>query len=158
MQSFYEEVENVADEALKAIYQEDLDKAKELLYSLIIRVKMIKKLSLAENKVEQRTYNSIDQSTRHNMHVVGYCFSKFGHACLYPELSQDSAFNLAAKKIGVKKSTLKQTRDAFDGHNDSPRRGYWQTDLPNALQKIKNKYDRLRKEVVISEAKKILCL
>lgn len=161
MQDFYEKVEDIADKTLAAIYQKDLDKAKDLMYSLIITIRMLKQTQIEEtaNKNNnQRTYDSHEESTRHNMHVIGYCFSTYEHTCLYPTYSQDKALNSAAQIIGVKKNTLKQTRDAFDGHNNSPRKGYWQSDLPTALQKIKDKYDKIKKEAVIAEAKKILNL
>lgn len=160
MQNFYEKVESIADQTLAAIYQKDLDKAKDLMYSLIVTIKILKQtpVEVISNKNNQRTYDSHEETTRHNMHVVGYCFSTYEHTSLYPAYTQDKALNLAAQIIGVKKNTLKQTRDAFDGHNNSPRKGYWQSKLPTALQKIKDKYDKIKKETVITEAKKILNL
>ena len=103
-----------------------------------------------------RTYEKLDEDVKSNMYLIAYCFSKYEHNSLYPTLSQDKAFIIASEKLGVKKNTLKNARDWFDGHNDNHRSGWWQQPLPDDMQKFKEIYDQKARNEIIHEAESIL--
>jgi len=110
----------------------------------------------SERPENNRTYERIDEELKNDMYLVAYCFSYYEHTSLYPQFSQDKAFEIAATKLGVKKTTLKNTRDWFDGHNDSHRKGWWQAPLPEDMQNFRDIYDKKKREDVISEANLLL--
>jgi hypothetical protein len=110
-----------------------------------------------QNKTEgNRTYERIGEDLKSDMYLVAYCFSYYEHTSLYPQFSQDKAFEVVATKLGVKKTTLKNSRDWFDGHNDSHRKGWWQAPLPEDMQKFRDIYDKKDRAEVINEASLIL--
>ena len=110
-----------------------------------------------QNKPDgNRTYERIDEDLKSDMYLVAYCFSYYEHTSLYPQFSQDKAFEVAATKLGVKKTTLKNSRDWFDGHNDSHRKGWWQAPLPDDMQNFRDIYDNKDRAEVINEASLIL--
>jgi hypothetical protein len=114
-------------------------------------------LDLQSSKEEiSRTYEKIDEDIKSNMYLVAYCFSKYEHNSLYPTLSQDKAFIVASEKLGVKKNTLKNARDWFDGHCDNHRSGWWQQPLPDDMQKFKDIYDNKSRNEIIGEAMSVL--
>ena len=88
--------------------------------------------------------------------IVAYCFSTYDHSCLYPTTSLNDALIDAAQRLDIKVTTLKNIRDAFDGHNDSPRKGWWQKPLSPRYQYIKDIMQQKTKEEVIKLAKGIL--
>lgn len=88
--------------------------------------------------------------------IVAYCFSTFEHTCLYPSYSQTDAFIDAADKLNINKNTLKQIRDAFDGHNNNPRAGYHDKPLVPKYQKVKDMLEQKSREEIIKLAKDIL--
>lgn len=98
----------------------------------------------------------IEDETKNALYLIAYCFSCYEHTSLYPKFSQDKAFIVAAEQLGVKKNTLKNARDWFDGHNDSPRSGWWQKPLPTGMKNAKNKFDIKNKVTLLEEAKSIL--
>ena len=89
------------------------------------------------------------------MLLTAYCLSNYEHSSLFPNLTQKDAFIKIGKILGVKESTLKLTRDMFDAHNNNSRKG-WQTDLPESLQIVKDKYDKISKQEVIKKVLSIL--
>lgn len=115
----------------------------------------LKNPTVEKNRItQQRTSSTITDE----MVLVAYCFSTFEHDCLYPTTTQTSAFEKAAIALKCKESTLRQIRDAFDGHNDNSRAGYYQKPLTPYFQRIKDEYERKGKNEAIREAKKILNL
>lgn len=113
-------------------------------------------MGFSDKQEGNRTYERIDGELKNDMYLIAYCFSYYEHTSLYPQLSQDKAFEVAAMKLGVKKTTLKNTRDWFDGHNDSHRKGWWQAPLPEDMQNFRTIYDKKKREDVIGEASLIL--
>ncbi|MDD3238366.1 MAG: hypothetical protein PHV37_09765 [Candidatus Gastranaerophilales bacterium] len=113
-------------------------------------------IGFSERPENNRTYERIDEELKNDMYLIAYCFSYYEHTSLYPQFSQDKAFEVAATKLGVKKTTLKNTRDWFDGHNDSHRRGWWQAPLPEDMQNFRDVYDKKKREDILNEARMIL--
>ena len=58
--------------------------------------------------------------------------------------------------LNVKKRTLKNTRDMFDGHNNSRRIGWNQKELPSLLQEVKIACELLSREEFLTKVKQIL--
>lgn len=160
MKKLLTEIKELAQKGMENTVISNDNLNKELFLNIML------KSEVALNKLNQnvgnaayegsRTYEKIDDDLKSNMYVVGYCFSNYEHMSLYPELSQDKAFIIAAEKLGVKKNTLKNVRDWFDGHNDSHRSGWWQQELPEDMQKFKEIYDKKDKGSILKEAREIL--
>lgn len=166
MDTLLNEIKQLAQQGLeKSIISRD-EENKDIFMQIML------KAEVAINKVEQssahknvvaekenfstRTYERIDEDAKSDMYLIAYCFSRFEHTSLYPQYSQDKSFIIAAEKLGVKKNTLKNSRDWFDGHNNNTRKGWWQAPLPEDMQKFKEIYDLKSKNEVIAEAKNIL--
>lgn len=165
MQNILTEIKQLAQKGMENTIISNDTENKELFLNILLKSEVaINQLNPVnfEKKIIQtkeetsRTYKRIDEDLKSDMYLVAYCFSNFEHASLYPQYSQDKAFMIAADKIGVKKNTLKNSRDWFDGHNNSHRNGWWQQPLPEDMQKFKDIYDTKEKEDVINEAKAIL--
>lgn len=107
--------------------------------------------------VRSPSTQKLNKATDRDINIVAFCFSYFEHTPLYPNNNQTEAFRFAAQSLGMNKNSLKNIRDAFDGHNDNARRGWWQAELSPLQQEIKKQYeDRTKKEEVITMAKEIL--
>ena len=98
----------------------------------------------------------IEDETKNALYLIAYCFSRYEHTSIFPNHGQDVSFEIASEKLGVKKTTLRNNRDKFDGHNESSRRGWWQTPLPDDMEKVKRIFDSKTKQELITEAKEIL--
>lgn len=166
MNNLLDEIKQLSQQGLEnAILNKD-DKNKNIFLNIML------KTELAINKykgnslnysnrttIEEyslRTYEKLDDDVKMNMYLVAYCFSRYEHSCLYSNLNQDKAFIIAAEKLGVKKNTLKNIRDWFDGHNDSHRSGWWQAPLPEDIERAKKVFDNRTRSELIQEARKIL--
>lgn len=139
----------------KDIYMQIMLKA-EVAINKFSQTNISKTVPTGKEDFSNRTYERIDEDSKSDMYLVAYCFSRFEHTSLYPKYSQDKSFMIAAEKLGVKKNTLKNCRDWFDGHNDNNRKGWWQAPLPEDMQKFKDIYDIKSKSNIITEAKNIL--
>lgn len=104
----------------------------------------------------ERTHNKIENKKEVN--IVAYCFSKYQHDSILPNMSQAKAFDIVATKLNINFHSFKLIRDCFDGHIDNNRRGWWQSPLLPDLQEIYDIYENKSKEEVINEAKNILNL
>lgn len=104
-----------------------------------------KRESSQENK-NMRTYEKLDEDLKREMCMVANYFSLYEHEDVYPAYSQDKAFEKASQVLNVKKRTLKNTRDMFDGHNNSRRIGWNQKELPSLLQEVKIACELLSRE------------
>lgn len=147
----------------KSVISNDADN-KELFLNIMLKTEIVLNNVENKNKVKiqfnekktNRTYEKIEDNTKREMYLIAYCFSYYEHTCLYPQYNQDKAFNVAAEKLGVKKSTLKNARDWFDGHNNNARSGWWQAPLPEDMEKFKKIYSKKSEADTVSEAKNIL--
>lgn len=164
MNNLLNEIKELAQEGYeKAIVSHDTSN-KELFLNIMLKAEVVlnnfeyKKFFKTQPNVKKtdRTYQRIEDNAKKEIYLIAYCFSYYEHSCLYPQYSQDKAFNIAAEKLGVKKNTLKNIRDWFDGHNDNSRSGWWQAPLPEDLEKFKKIYSKKSKLDIISEAKNIL--
>lgn len=166
MQDALKEIKELIQNGIENSILNNEPKSKEIFFKLSDKITLAlnnlnsetKTLNYNKPVLNQRTYEYLEDDARRKMQVVAYCFSTYEHNSVFPTLSQDCAFETAAKKLGVKKNTLKQTRDVFDGHNDNHRRGWWQAELNESMQKIKDLYDRKSKNEVVNEVKRILNL
>lgn len=140
------------------------EKSKDIFFNILLKIEMaLKTMSSAQpinntltSQHTDRTYEKMDEETKRQAYIVAYCFSYYEHTSLYPECTQDQAFEIAARKLNIKKNTLKNYRDAFDGHNNSPRKGWWQKELPYDMEQIKHTHEAKPKWENISAAKEIL--
>ena len=146
----------------EAIISNEL-KSKDTFLNILLKAEIalnntnkIKDFEKPNTKNPDRTYEKIEDNIKKDMYLVAYCFSYYEHTSLYPQYTQDKAFNIAAEKLGIKKNTLKNTRDWFDGHNDNDRSSWWQAPLPDDMQQFKNMYENKNKTDVVLEARKIL--
>lgn len=165
MKEIFNEIKQLAQQGLENCIILKEDKNKDIFLKIMLKsesglnmvdIKNIKKIDFT-NKIEtSRTYEKIDDDKKMDMYLVAYCFSCYEHTSLYPKISQDKAFILASEQLGVKKNTLKNARDWFDGHNDSHRSGWWQAPLPEDMERAKNFFDNKIRSELIFEAKKIL--
>lgn len=113
-------------------------------------------MSDAENNNSARTYEKMDEKQKKDMCIVANYFSLYEHNDVYPMFSQDKAFDVASQVLKVKMNTLKNTRDMFDGHNNSHRKGWWKTELPTLLQEVKTSCELLSREEFLVKVKEIL--
>jgi len=165
MKNLLTEIKQLAQKGMEnTVIANDIQN-KDLFLSIMLKSEVaISKLGdnlnssmIFHNKPEgNRTYERIGEDLKSDMYLVAYCFSYYEHTSLYPQFSQDKAFEVAATKLGVKKTTLKNSRDWFDGHNDSHRKGWWQAPLPEDMQKFRDIYDKKDRAEVINEASLIL--
>ena len=165
MKNLFNEIKELAQEGLEhAIIAKDADN-KEIFIKIMLKAEMglsyqtkqsITSFKPLTKQEPIRTYERISTDSKTDMYLVAYCFSYFEHECLYPNCSQDKAFSIASEKLGVKKSTLKNTRDWFDGHNDNHRSGWWQAPLPDDMERAKTVFDKKSRNELISAAQNIL--
>ena len=165
MNNLLNEIKQLAQQGLENTIIAKDDKNKDIFLNIMLKSELaLNKIPmkntnslLPTNKEESsRTYEKIDDDIKMNMYLVAYCFSCYEHTSLYPKFSQDKAFIVAAEQLGVKKNTLKNARDWFDGHNDSHRSGWWQAPLPEDMERAKNVFDNKSRNELISEAQNIL--
>ena len=112
-------------------------------------------IHIEENK-SVRTYEKLEEDLKREMCMVANYFSLYEHYDLYPTYSQDKAFEVASQVLNVKKGTLKNTRDMFDGHNNSHRNGWYQNELSKLLQEVKANCELLSREEFLAKVKQIL--
>lgn len=161
MNKLLNEIKELAQQGLENTIIAKDDKNKNIFLSIMLKSELTLSKTTApntnDNKVEPiRTYEKLDDDVKMNMYLVAYCFSCYEHTSLYPSFSQDKSFNIAAEQLGVKKNTLKNARDWFDGHNDSHRSGWWQAPLPEDMERAKKVFDNKSRNELITEAKNIL--
>lgn len=164
MENLLKEIKQLAQQGLENAILENDDKNKNIFLNIMLKTEVVldkidnninyKKTTIKEESL--RTYEKIGDNIKMNMYLIAYCFSCYEHTSLYPKLNQDKAFVTAAEKLGVKKNTLKNARDWFDGHNDSHRNGWWQAPLPEDMERAKKEFDNKSRNELIKEAKNIL--
>lgn len=140
------------------------EKSQDIFLNILLKIEMALKSIQSANTITykaassntERTYEKFDEETKRRAYLIAYCFSYYEHTCLYPEYTQDKAFDVAAKKLNIKKNTLKNFRDQFDGHNNSDRRGWWQSPLPYDMEQFKHTHEAKSKFENVFAAKKIL--
>lgn len=159
-QNFYTEIFAPVQQA--AIEESDTS---ELFMRCLQMVSLFQRQNtvIQKEKTVVKTFSRIVDGTRqsgsttdYKNNLVAFCFS-CGHHDLYPLLSQDDALNEAANKLGIKKTTLSNLRDAFDRHNPHSHRKGWDKALNPVQQQILNQYVN-NVQGAFNEAKKILKL
>lgn len=166
MQNILNEIKEIIQSGIENSILNNEPKSKEIFFKLSDKIVLAlnnlnsetKTINYNKTVFSQRTYEYIDDETRKKMQIVAYCFSTYEHDPIFPNCTQTKALEIAAEKLGVKKNTLKQTRDAFDGHNNNHRQGYHQKDLSEPLKQIKDLYGKKSKNEVVNEVKSILGL
>ena len=116
------------------------------------------------SSVKQRDKRvQVDEELLVKEHKVAYYLSRFEHDMLFPQYTQVQAFEKASKILGVKKSTLKHKRDAFDPFvnnlktRGNHRRGWWQSGkLSDAMEKVYNRYLHMEEKDIEKEIREIL--
>lgn len=96
----------------------------------------------------RNTMKHITESHRKSALLIAYALSRFDYHIINDVLgkrfNQTVAFEYLAQRLGLKSSTLRNYRDRFDPYvvqENSNRRGWWQIELPDELQEIKDEYD-----------------
>lgn len=107
-----------------------------------------------ENKT--RSYTKMKDDFKNDCYFIANYLSLYGHEDLFPNYSQDKSFEVISRKLNIKKNTIKNWRDMYDGHNDSSRKGWYQVELPSNMQEIKIRCELLSKEEFLAEVKQIL--
>ncbi len=141
------------DSKTEEIFLEIMEKSKSILDRL--ERKDFSKENTSKENVRTRT-GRIPDDVKQKVNLVAYCFSEYEHTSLYPNRSQQEAFELAAQALEVKKNTLSNIRDSFDGHNNSHRRGWYQAELSSDLVKTKEICSRSDKNTILAKARQIL--
>ena len=116
------------------------------------------------SNVKQRDKRvQVDEELLEKEHKVAYYFSRFEHDILFPQYTQDKAFEKVSEILGVKKSTLKHKRDAFDPFvnkiktRGNQRRGWWQAGkLSDAMEKVYNRYLHMDEKDIEKEIREII--
>ena len=86
-----------------------------------------------------RTKSVRDFRDKRDAYIAAYYMSKFEHYGL--DLgNQSETFKRLADILDVNVNTIKNTRDLFDPHTGSHRRGWWQVDLPPSLVEIQEEH------------------
>lgn len=143
------------------LYSEQHSKQRFLDMLIKIEFELAKKTEELQSDAKsknKRSYDKIEDITRDKMYLVAFCFSYYEHTSLYPKLSQKNALETAAKTLGVKVSTFKNTRDLFDGHNNNHRKGWNNSPMPPLVLEAKEKFENLSRNEVIKMALKALQL
>ncbi len=162
---FTKEISKLAEKGMEHCRSLNDEIGKKIFLEILVHTKMIEYNKEARQAVNNiflefpymRTYSRITKEVRKEMHLIAFCFSYFEHTSLYPYESQDRALELASETLEIKKSSLRNIRDMFDGHNPKQiRKGRWKTPLPPNMQKFKDDYEKKDREDVLDEAKKIL--
>lgn len=165
MNNLLNEIKQLAQQGLENTIIAKDDKNKDIFLNIMLKselalnkipMKNTNSLTLTNKEESSRTYEKLDDDIKMNMYLVAYCFSCYEHTSLYPKFSQDKAFIVASEQLGVKKNTLKNARDWFDGHNDSHRSGWWQSPLPEDMERAKNVFDNKSRNDLLDEAREIL--
>lgn len=119
-----------------------------------------------EQKSSKRSFHrsKISDKDLRKEHSVAYYLSRFEHDILYPDFSQSQAIEHISKVLGVKSSTLRQKRDAFDPYVNElktrgiKRRGYWQKTLSFDMKEVFDHYLYMPEEDIEKEIRTILKL
>lgn len=156
------EIKELIREGLESAILNNEQVSKSVFFELLSKVEQLEQrlttqlLFERKENLQARSYVRHEDDIKRDMCMVANYFSLYEHKDLYPDDSQDRAFEIASKVLNVKKSTLRNTRDMFDGHNNSARRGWYQNALPSFMQEIKKHCELMSKEDFLSEVKKIL--
>ncbi|MDE6250986.1 MAG: hypothetical protein K2M34_05165 [Alphaproteobacteria bacterium] len=136
------------------------EKSKDIFFNILLKIEIALKSTPPVHTITpsgtDRTYEKLDEETKRQAYLIAYCFSYYEHSSLYPQYTQDKAFDVAAKKLNIKKTTLKNYRDAFDGHNNNSRAGYYQKPLPSDMEQFKHAHETKSQSEIISAAKAVL--
>lgn len=155
------ELKELAHKGYETAILQSNQECKEIFWEMILKSELELRKEPNDKYISPakvRTYDKLSSVARDNMYLIAFCFSNYEHDVLYPKLSQEKALLAAASKLGVKKSTLKNSRDLFDGHNNSHRKGWYNSPMPEKVQKAKEYLESLGKKTVIEKAKKVLDL
>ncbi len=161
MKELLSQIKNLAQEGMEQSIVDRNKESKEIFLEILLKAEVALNKSDAKpvatfSTSTGRKHDKISDEARHNLNVVAYAFSEYKHTMLYPLVTQQEAFYRASQKLGVKKNTLSAKRDAFDGHNDNHRKGWWRTPLAPDMQLIKDEYDKKSKDEVLADAREIL--
>ncbi len=163
MKELLQQIKQLAQEGMEQSIIDKNSDSKEIFLSILLKSevalnrnneKPIQKNSYPQ--VTPRKNDKITDEIRYKLNVVAYCFSEFKHTTLYPLVTQQEAFYRASQALGVKKNTLSAKRDAFDGHNDNHRKGWWRTPLTPDMQMVKDEFDGKSKDDILQAARQIL--
>lgn len=166
----FHEIKEIIKKGLEVSIVNNEKESKNVFFELLSKVEQMEQgkhlkqsqeieeidMSGAENNNSVRTYEKLDEKQKKDMCIVANYFSLYEHNDVFPMFSQDKAFDAAAQALNVKKRTLKNTRDMFDGHNDSHRTGWFQKELPMLLQEVKTSCELLSREEFLAKVKQIL--
>lgn len=135
--------------------------SKQIFFELLSKIEQLEQNQkelhvISIDKGKTRSYIKMADDFKKDCYKVANFLSLYEHEDLFPTLSQDKSFEEISKRLKVKKNTLKNWRDMFDGHNTSHRVGWNQKELPSCLQEIKTRCELMTKEEFLIEVKEIL--
>ncbi|MFA7098200.1 MAG: hypothetical protein WC383_17175 [Gammaproteobacteria bacterium] len=101
-----------------------------------------------KSRFRERTIATGDK--RNAVIKVAYAMSRFDfhilNDILNTRFNQTEAFEYLGRRLNVKATTLRNYRDRFDPYvkqENSGRKGWWQVELSDELQAIKDEYDNM---------------
>lgn len=152
MNDILDEIKNLAKNGYETAILNNESNSKDIF------LKILFKTELAQNQQTDiiRTYNKHNADAKSRAYMVAYCFSTYGHRCLFPAHTQTDAFDIAGRKLGFKRNTIKGFRDMFDGDNNECERVGWQRPLPTDMQEFKDANKHKSRAALIDAAKEIL--
>ncbi len=163
MKDLLVQIKQLAQEGMEQSIIDKNAESKEIFLSILLKAEVALNRS-PEKATFTPTYptsvprknDKITDEIRYKLNVVAYCLSEHKHTMLYPLVTQQEAFYRASQALGVKKNTLSAKRDAYDGHNNNHRKGWWRTPLTPDMQMVKDEFDSKNPEEVLAAAKEIL--
>ena len=105
---------------------------------------------------ETRTRVLFEEDKREDIYMVAYWMSKYEHHDLCPTLNQGESFDYLARILGIKRTSLKLIRDAFDAHTDTHRIGWIGGAFNEKQKEILNRFEKMEKEKVLGILKRAL--
>ena len=97
----------------------------------------------------------IDDEKREDVYTVAYWMSKYEHRDILPSYTQTEAFSYISDVLGVKHNYLKNTRDTFDSHTGSHRKG-WDARMNELMKKLFLDFEEMEKTQVLERVRQIL--
>ncbi len=114
-------------------------------------------------KVHDRERVNVGADKRNAATKIAYAMSRFDYQIindiLKTHLNQTEAFGYAAGRLNLKMTTLRNYRDRFDPYvkqENSNRKGWWQVELPEEFQAIKDEFDAMNYSEIKNEIGAIL--
>jgi len=151
-------IEKIVADCFKEIADHSLQSEVRSKHIMVINDNLKKILNCLESSPNHRTICKVHDRERVNVGgdirnaaiKIAYAMSRFDYQIindiLKTHLNQTEAFEYAAGQLSIKMTTLRNYRDRFDPYvkqENSNRKGWWQVELPEEFQAIKDDFDAM---------------